>query len=396
MQQKQLNIGLFGLGVVGTGLVKVLESAPLEGVKIKKIGVKTPGKPRIVAESMLHYDSMDILQDPDINVIVETITGSDDAFDMVSEAMRRGKHVITSNKKMVAEHLESLILLQQNTGVSLLYESAACAAIPIVKTLESHFSAEPLSSIGGIFNGTSNYILTKMTENGLDFKEALTQAQELGFAEQDPSSDIDGLDAKYKLILLAAHSHGVLATPDAVPNFGIRNIRASDIQFTAQQGKKIKLLPLCKQLENHALAMYVMPEMIDRNHALYPVEAEFNGVELETRFSGRQFLSGRGAGSLPTGSAILSDLAVLQNGFRYQYEKHRHNGQSWTNLEVPIVVYVRAPTPALLAQLPFRQILDSGNLSDGPYAIGTIVLNWLWERRDWLVLEQLFVMRYAF
>jgi homoserine dehydrogenase len=286
--------------------------------------------------------------------------------------------------------------LQQSTGAALLYESAACAAIPIVKTLESHFSAEPLSSIGGIFNGTSNYILSKMTEDRIDFQKALAQAQELGFAELDPSSDIDGLDAKYKLILLAAHSHGVLASPEAVPNFGIRNIRPSDIRFATRQDKKIKLLPLCKQLDHHALAMYVMPELIDSNHALYHVEAEFNGVELETRFSGRQFFSGRGAGSLPTGSAILGDLAVLQNGFRYQYKKHRHNGQSWVNQDIAVEVYLRAPTAAHLAQLPFRQILETGDSPDGPYVIGTIVLNWLWERRDWLLAEQLFVMRYAF
>jgi homoserine dehydrogenase len=396
MNKTPLNIGLFGLGVVGSGLVQVLETAGLPNTNIKKICVRTPGKPRPVAPEKLTLNPMEILDDPNINVVVETISHAENAFQLVSEAMRRGKHVITANKKMVADNLHELIELQQLTGSTLLYESAACAAIPIVRTLESHFAAEPLKRISGIFNGTSNYILSRMNGQKLDFQEALSQAQALGFAEQDPSSDIDGDDAKYKLILLAAHSHGIIVRPEAVLNFGIRHIRRSDIEFAGKHNCRIKLLPVCKRIERNKLMMFVMPAMVSESHALFDVEEEFNGIELETGYSGTQFYRGRGAGSQPTGSAILSDLLALQNGYRYRYLKHNQNGSTVLDAEQPLRVYLRAPHGFPLKQLAFVHIEQKGETPDGSYVIGVTNLNTLRLNAGLLTGNGIFAMRYDF
>lgn len=396
MNSTPLNIGLFGLGVVGSGLVQVLETAGLPNTRIQKICVRTPGKPRPVASEKLTFDPMEILDDPSINVVVETISDAGNAFQLVSEAMRRGKHVVTANKKMVADNLLELVELQQTTGSTLLYESAACAAIPIVRTLESHFAAEPLKRISGIFNGTSNYILSQMNRQKLDFQEALSQAQALGFAEMDPSSDIDGDDAKYKLILLAAHSHGIIVRPEAVLNFGIRHIRRSDIEYATRHHCRIKLLPVCKRIERNKLMMFVMPALVPESHILFNVEEEFNGIELETGYSGIQFYRGRGAGSLPTGSAILSDLLALQNGYHYRYLKHRQNGSTLLDVEQPMRVYLRAPHGFPIRQLAFAHIEQKGETPDGTYIIGVTNLHTLRLKAGLLSGNGVFVMRYDF
>lgn len=395
MTKQTLNIGLFGLGVVGKGLLEVLQNSRLPGVDVKKICVRTPGKPRPVAPEKLTFDASDILNDPSINVVVETISGSEDAFQIVREAMRKGKNVVTANKKMVASHFTELLDLQDETGVSLLYESAACGGIPIVRTIEEHFGSEPMEGVSGIFNGTSNYILSRMFRERLDFGEALKQAQNLGFAELDPSSDIDGLDAKYKLILLTAHSHGVVAPPDEVLHLGIRHLHSADIDFAQKQGMKIKLLPVCKRTGPNRLTLFVMPGLVGENDELYHVEDEFNGVQLETAYSGRQFFRGRGAGGFPTGSALLSDLAAMQGGYRYPYRKHRLNGHTLLDEDVSLRVYARAPRPESLAFFPFDNI-ETTEVSTGSYSvIGQATLKNLLKHRVCLHERGIFIMRLA-
>lgn len=374
MTKQTLNIGLFGLGVVGKGLLDVLQRSRLPGVDVKKICVRTPGKPRPVAPEKLTFDASDILNDPSINVVVETISGSDDAFQIVSRAMRKGKNVVTANKKMVATHFPELLDLQEETGASLLYESAACGGIPIVRTIEEYFGPEPMERVSGIFNGTSNYILSRMFREDLDFTEALKQAQGLGFAEPDPSSDIDGLDAKYKLILLTAHSHGVVAAPEEVLHLGIRHLRSEDIDFARKKGLRIKLLPVCKRTGENRLALFVMPGFVGENDALYHVEDEFNGVQLETAYSGQQFFRGRGAGGFPTGSALLSDLAALQSGYRYPYRKHRLNGRTLLDENISLKVYLRAPLAAPGETLPFAGIEYSERGAESYSIIGHITI----------------------
>lgn len=390
---KSLNIGLFGLGVVGSGLVEILEKNEHPGLHLKKVCVKDPLKKRSVAQDKLTFDAADILNDPDINVVIETINGSDDAFGIVSEALRRGKAVISANKKMVAGHFAELLAIQDETGMPLLYEGAACGGIPIVRTLEEHFGSEPLESVTGIFNGTSNYILSNMFRNGSSLDAALLDAQRLGFAELDPSSDIGGDDAKYKLILLAAHSLGIMARPEWVLSLGIRHLRKADIAYARALDCKIKLTPVSRRLGEHKLVLYVLPSLIHEEHFLYHVENEYNGVEIQGTYSGLQHLRGRGAGSLPTGSALLADLNALRHGYRYQYRKKRLNGQSVLEQNHELTLYVRAPKHIRLDELFLKntQIIDE---TEGTYAVtGIGSLSHLLEKKPWFEEHEIFIMQ---
>jgi homoserine dehydrogenase len=391
----QLNIGLFGLGTAGTGLVEVLPQSGLQNVAVKRICVKNPTKPRPVNREKITFEPSEILDDPHINVVVETINGVDEAFHIVQTALRRGKHVVTANKKMVAHRFSELLDLQAETGKTLLYESAACGAIPIVRTLEEHFGAEPLDGLSGIFNGTSNYILTRMLRENLDFDTALAQAQANGFAELDPSSDIDGDDAKYKLILLTAHSYGHIAHPEAVFNLGIRHIRSEDLNYAREQQKTIKLLPICRPLPEHRLALYVLPAFVEQQDVLYGVQEEFNGVKVQARYSGQQFFKGRGAGGHPTGSALLADLAALQQGYRYPYRKHRLNGLSRLDESLLLDVYCSFPTHADVARFPLRQAEKVWQNSRAFALKGQITLQDLQSAQVWIRENEVMVVSEA-
>ena len=394
MHNQRLNIGLFGLGVVGKGLLDVLRESGFSDAGIRRICVKDPLKPRAVPRELLTYDAGDILGDPEINVVVETISDPDAAFEIARESMRRGKHVVTANKKMLAAHLPELLEWRDRCDVSLLYESAACGSIPIVRTIDEHFGSEPVEGISGIFNGTSNYILSRMSLEGLDFETALRQAQASGFAEEDPSSDIDGLDAKYKLILLAAHSHGVVAKPDELLYLGIRHIGKADMDFAKERGMKIKLLPQCTHSDPHRLAMYVMPALVGADSPFYQVEDEYNGVQLQANFSGHQFFRGRGAGAFPTGSALLSDLGALQGGYRYAYRKHRLNGHTSLDASRLLNVYVRMPGRLHSASLPFEQVTHESLLEDGSRRmLGSISLGALHRQSRQMLREGIFAMQ---
>jgi len=390
---KTLTIGLFGLGVVGSGLVELLEKSEQPGLYLKKVCVKDPLKKRSIALDKLTYDASDILNDPEINVVVETINGSVDAFQLVAEAMRRGKAVISANKKMVAGHFAELLALQDETGMPLLYEGAACGGIPIVRTLEEHFGSEPLEGVSGIFNGTSNYILSNMFRNGSSLDAALLDAQRLGFAELDPSGDIDGDDAKYKLILLAAHSLGILARPESVLSLGIQSLRKADITYAKALDCKIKLTPVSRRVGENKLAMFVLPCLISEDHFLYHVENEYNGIEIQGMYSGLQHLRGRGAGSLPTGSALLADLNALRHGYRYTYRKKRLNGHGVLEQNHELNLYVRAPKHIRLDELLLKnaKVIDE---TEDTYAVsGQSTLAQLLVQKAWINAQEIFIMQ---
>jgi homoserine dehydrogenase len=220
MQRKKLNIGLFGFGCVGYGLYEVLEKTPTLQTSIKKICVKHAEKERVIPKDHFTFDKYELLNDDDINVIVELIDDADAAFEIVSYALKHGKAVVTANKKMLAEHLEELLELQAKHDVPLLYEAACCASIPIIRNLEEYYDNDLLESIEGIINGSTNYILTKTSDEGIGYSEALANAQELGYAESNPILDTGGYDAKYKLIILILHAFGIKTKPDQIFNLG--------------------------------------------------------------------------------------------------------------------------------------------------------------------------------
>ena len=269
---KHLNLGLFGYGCVGQGLHDVLNSTKGMQANIQKICVKDKSKRRRLPMDRFTYDKNELLNDPGINLVVELIDNADEAYSIVSRAMKNGKSVVTANKKMVAEHLKDLVTLQEETGTSLLYEAAACGSIPIIRNLEEYYDNELLFSIRGIFNGSSNYILSKMHNDGKNYNEVLAEAQKLGFAETDPSLDVDGLDAKYKLLILTLHAYCLFIRPEEVFNYGISHISKYDIRYAHEKGYKIKLVPWVGKLDENTIGLYVLPRFISPGKYLYNVD----------------------------------------------------------------------------------------------------------------------------
>lgn len=329
--RKNLNIGLFGFGCVGQGLYNVLKNSTGIKAEISRICVKDKNKQRPLDKSLFTFDKNEILNDPEINLVVELINNAGDAFEIVKTALRNGKDVVTANKKMIAENFHALIQLQEETGGAVLYEASACGSIPIIRTLEEYYDNETLNGVSGIFNGTTNFILTKIFNEGLDYDTALTRAKRLGFAEVDPTLDVDGYDAKYKLQILTGHAYGVFTYPNEVLNFGIRNIKTADFELAKSLKAKIKLIGHVGKINEEEITMYVAPQLIGENHLLFNVENEYNGVIVEASFSDKQLFIGKGAGGNPTGSAVLSDISAGSYEYKYEYKKNTQRKYSFTN-----------------------------------------------------------------
>jgi len=307
---QQLTIGLFGFGVVGEGLYKVLQQTPSLKASIKKVCIKHDGKKRYAPASLFTTDKEELLNDSDINVIVEVIDDADAAFAIVSTALQNGKDVVSASKKMIAAHLPALLKLQQQTGRSFLYESAACASIPVIRNLEEYYDNDLLHSIKAIVNGSTNFILTKIFEEGLDFKQALLLAQQAGFAESDPRLDVEGYDAVNKWTFLLTHAYGIVEKPGNILFNGIQNIHATDAVVARAKKQEIKLVAQAQKLSNGKVAAFVLPQFVNHDDHLAFVKNEYNGVVIESGFADKQFFYGKGAGSLPTASAVLSDISA--------------------------------------------------------------------------------------
>lgn len=385
---KPLTIGLFGYGCVGTGLYQTLNKSALLNASIKRICVKDPSKERDIQSSYFTYDKSDLLNDPDINVIVELIDDADAAYAIVKEALSKGKHVVTANKKMVAYYLEELIALSQEKGVSFLYEGSVCGSIPIIRNLEEYYNNDSLSSVNGICNGTTNYILTHLFNSNRSFSEVLVEAQEKGFAESDPTLDIDGYDAKFKLLILIAHAFGVIVHPDDLLTYGIRNIGLNDIRYAKEKGLRIKLFSYAQKIDEKVVG-FVAPQLIRDDHFAYNVNDEFNSVAIEALFSDKQLFIGKGAGSYPTGSAVLSDVSALQFDYNYEYRKRNNrNDIAFTN-ELELRIYAGSRDERVLEELSFRQVDERFSSGDHHYVVGNIALSELLAK-DWNKQPELF------
>jgi homoserine dehydrogenase len=297
---KPLTIGLFGFGVVGEGLYKVLQQTPSLKATIKKVCIKHPGKKREAPDSLFTTNRDELLNDPEINVIVEVINESEPAFEIVSTALKNGKDVVSASKKMIAEHLPELLGLQKQTGQSFLYEAAACASIPVIRNLEEYYDNDLLHSIKAIVNGSTNFILTKMFSDKLGFQEALLQAQQLGFAESDPTLDVEGYDAINKWALLLTHAYGIVEHPDNLVFNGIQHIGAFDATAAAEKHYDIKLVAQAQKLQNGKVAAFVLPQFVKQDDHLAFVKHEYNGVVIESGFADKQFFMEKvRAASLP-------------------------------------------------------------------------------------------------
>lgn len=376
MSRKNINIGLFGFGCVGKGLYEVLEQTPGLQAQILRICVKDKSKPRAIDAAYFTFDKEEVLNNPEINVIVELIDDADAAFDIVSAALKQGKSVVTANKKMVAEHLPELLALQKEYNASLLYEAAACASIPVIRNLEEYYDTDLLQSLQGIVNGSTNYILTKIFRDNLSFADALAEAQAKGFAETDPKLDVEGYDAKYKLNLLLAHAFGISVAPEQIVNLGIQRISDLDARYAKEKGYKIKLLAHAQKIEDKVIA-WVAPQFIKPNHPFYYVDDEYNAVQVEGCFADKQFFIGKGAGSHPTASAVLSDISALSYDYRYEYKKSKQNTHVSLTNDVAVDIFVSHVPGISIAEKEFIDVYERYQAIDENYLIGRIGFNQL-------------------
>ncbi len=342
--KNKITIGLFGFGCVGQGLYNVLKNSSGFKAEIKKIVVKDRNKKRSIDISHFSFDKNDILNDHRITTIVELIDDADEAFCIVSEALKKGKNVVTANKKMLATHLYDLWQLQIKHGSTLLYEAAVCGSIPIIRNLEEYFDNEPIHSLRGIFNGTTNYILTKIVQEQLPYSVALQQAKDLGYAESDPKNDVEGFDPTFKSCVLAAHAFGVFVKPEQIIRQGITNLQAIDLHFARQNNFSIKLQPKLSLSTKQQLHITVLPQFLNNNDALAKIDNEFNSVILEGGFSGLQQLIGKGAGGNPTGAAVLSDLSALSSHYKYAYNKVNQDSNVQFSYAASTKIYLRLNT----------------------------------------------------
>ena len=387
---KKLKIGIFGFGVVGQGLHDIIRGQDLN-LEIIKIAIKNPDKKRSLDAQLFTTDHNEILDNEEINTIVELIDDADAAFAIAKKALSSGKHVVSANKKMIANHLEELVELQAKHGTSLLYEGAVCGSIPIIRNLEEYYDNELLHGISGIFNGSSNYILSKIFNENMPYDEALKQAQDLGFAETDPIMDVGGYDPKFKLAIATAHAYGLFINPEKILNVGIQNLSEHDIQYAREKNFKIKLVPTARKISTKQVVTYVLPKFVKSDDFLFNVENEYNGVTVQAAFADKQFFFGKGAGGHPTGAAVLSDIAALRYGYRYEYKKyHQQNGLVHTD-NVNIEIYLRYTHEYTVEKLKVENIVERFSRNDFKYVIGSVSLKSLLAHKDLLVQKDVFI-----
>ncbi len=315
---RPLGVGLLGLGTVGSGVARVLtaKSAALQRrigrpVEICKILVRDPSRPRDAATGIpLVSDAAEILDDPNVDVIIEVLGGEEPARTLILQAIERGKHVVTANKEVMAKHGPAILAAAAEHGVSVAYEASVGGGIPLIGPFQLDLAANDISSVVGIVNGTTNYILTRMTESGAAFADALREAQEFGYAEPDPTNDVEAWDAAYKLAILASLAFSTPIMPDQVWREGITRVAQRDILYAAEMGYRIKLLAIARVIDGQVEAR-VHPALVHQGSMLASVDGSFNAVQIEGDLIGTALFYGRGAGSEPTSSAVVADLIAL-------------------------------------------------------------------------------------
>jgi homoserine dehydrogenase len=316
---RSISVGVIGFGTVGSGTVKVLlkNAGILKerlgfDLKLKYVADKDIETDRGIElpEGVLVSDAKKVIDDPEIDIIVELVGGTTIAKEFIARALKNGKHVVTANKALLAEHGAELFAEAEKHGLQIGFEASVAGGIPIIKVIREALIANNFSSMFGIINGTANYILTKMTDEGVEFSDALDEAQKLGYAESDPTFDIEGVDAAHKLTLLASLAYGIPISFDKVYTEGITRISSLDIDLAGELGYKIKLLAIAKESDGE-LELRVHPTMIPENLLLAKVDGVFNAVHVTGDMVGDTLYYGRGAGDLPTASAVVADIAEI-------------------------------------------------------------------------------------
>ncbi|HTY45689.1 MAG TPA: homoserine dehydrogenase [Patescibacteria group bacterium] len=316
---KKVNVGLIGFGTVGSGVVKILrEKKPMLAAKIgaeisiKKICDKdiTSRRNVVVSKDLLTRDARELIADPQIDVVVELIGGMHPAKDFIVEALNKGKNIVTANKALLAQHGKELFTYARERGKGIYFEASVGAGIPLIKSVREGLVANNFTSIFGILNGTSNFVLSQMSHANCTFADALKQAQAQGFAEQDPTLDIEGIDSAHKLVLLTYLCFGRLVAMDELFIEGISRVSLSDVNYAKELGFEIKLLAIAKK-EGEELEVRIHPTLIPHKHLLASVRGVFNAIYVSSDLAGDLLFYGPGAGQLSAASAVVSDLVDL-------------------------------------------------------------------------------------
>lgn len=319
---KKVTVGILGMGTVGGGVVKVLSK--FKNVEIKNIAEKDLTKAEKIKEiglnpEILTTDAMGVVKDPEIQIIVEVIGGINPALDFICEAIKNGKHVVTANKELLAKRGKEIFELAKKHNVVVLYEAAVAGGIPIVMPLVQSLAGNKITQIAGILNGTTNYILTKMEEEGTPFEQVLKEAQSLGYAEADPTGDVQGYDAAYKIAILASIAFKQRVDIEKIYKNGIDKISPEDIEHANELGFKIKLIAMARNCDGK-LDIRVHPMLISKSHPLASINGVLNAIVVEGDAVGQVAFSGAGAGELPTASSVVGDILAIAS----ELEKEEH------------------------------------------------------------------------
>ncbi len=311
MEQK-VKIGLIGLGTVGTGVVKVLKD--FENIEIAKIAVKNINKKRDIEnldQSILTDNPFEIVNNPEVDIVVEVIGGIEPAYDLLKTAILNGKHIVTANKELLAKKGQELFNLANENNTVILYEAAIAGGIPIIMPIKTTLAGNKIRTIEAILNGTTNYILTKMEKDGVSYEEVLKEAQKLGYAETDPTGDVEGFDSAYKIATLATIALNQRVDINKIYREGITKISAKDMKFAKELGYRIKLIALAKLTEDNKADVRVHPMLIPLKDCLASINGVTNSVVLEGFPVGRVMFAGPGAGMFPTASSVLGDILAI-------------------------------------------------------------------------------------
>lgn len=338
MRKFSVNVGIIGFGTVGAGTARILLRKrrelerklgfPLVLKNIADLDTKRDRGLKLPAGVLIN-NAKAILSDPEIDIVVELMGGIHPAKEFILQAIRNGKHVVTANKALLATEGHEIFNAAGKNKVDIGFEASVAGSIPIIKVVRESFIGNSIQSIYGIINGTSNYILTKMTEEGVDFASALKEAQTLGYAESDPTFDVEGIDSAHKLTILASLAFGIPFSFKKIYTEGITKITPLDIQFASEFGYKIKLLAIAKQAGKD-IDVRIHPTMLPKDHMIAGVNGVFNAIYIEGDATGPQLYYGRGAGEMPTGSAVVSDIAdIAENVIRSQNTEYRAQTKNW-------------------------------------------------------------------
>jgi homoserine dehydrogenase len=373
---------LIGYGTVGQGFYKALTARPIEGVELKAVVVKNKDKERDIA---VQYDAMAAVESLNYDVIIEAIDDSEVAFTIAQKALINGKTVISASKKMLAKHLIELKELERTYSGTLLYEAAVAGGVPVLQTTDNYLANDTVHSVRGILNGTTNYILTQTFQKKINPTEALKQAQNAGFAESNPINDLNGSDARSKLILLVEKLWSIVLKEEDVLTFGIEHLNSDDVRYTREQNKEVRLIAQAIREGDEVFAT-VLPTWINLNDNLSAVRAEHNAIVFECECLGEIQLTGPGAGKGPTGKAIWNDLWQASQSNRYN--QRRLHLQPLNTKGRKVAVYVRYSNEAIRSTLTFdkeKEVITNGEFK---YLKGLIDVSELQKHKELLQLDK--------